>query len=58
LNCSCLQLVFRAEPQLARKAAVMRGNRIFAKAFFKVMGHSFRESARIDEHKSRTMLAN
>ena len=57
-NFSGFQLIFRGEAELAREAAVMRGDRVFAKALFEMMRHSFREAARVDEHERRAVLAN
>src|SRR5580692_3659213 len=37
---------------------MMRGDRIFAEALLEMMGHSFREAARVDKYERGAVLAN
>ena len=48
---SSLQLSFGDQSQLARQAAVMRGNGVFSEAFGKMMRHAFCQATGIDKNK-------
>src|SRR4029077_2705669 len=57
-NFTGFQLVLGREAKLAREAAVMRGDGVFAKTLFEMVRDAFGKAARIDEHERRAVLAN
>ena len=53
-----LELALGGEPQLAREAAVVRGDGIRAEALAKMMRDAFGQAPRVDEDQRRAMLAS
>ena len=52
-----LQLLFRLQPELARHAAMVRGDRLFAHALGQMMRNPLGQPSRIDEDQRRAILA-
>ena len=53
-----LELVFGGQAQLARQAAVVRGDGFFAQLLRQVMRHALGHAARVHEHQRGTVLPN